>query len=148
MNSGIEESEERRLAQAEQRLELSSEDLLSLVLHVLDSKMAEEPVAIGIEEISSIGDYLLVASAGSSRQLRTMAQALHEQAQARGLLLLNPVGYEDDFWIVMDFATVIVHLFSRDYRKKYQIEDLWKAGKSVDTAALMAERPFTIGLQN
>ncbi|MBW7874886.1 MAG: ribosome silencing factor [Candidatus Cloacimonetes bacterium] len=144
MTIALEESEARTKALELQREEMESDALVSFLLHIIDEKQGESPVAIKIDEISSIGDYLLIVTGTSSRQVKMLADTMRDQARIMNLTLLNPEGVVDDNWIVMDFGTVIVHIFSRDYRQKYQLEDLWKAGVVIDNEDVMKSHPFMI----
>ena len=134
----IQEDAERARTVAERRETHSVDDLLRDVLVVLDDKKAEELTAFYIEPISTLADYIVIVTATSSRHLNVMADAIRDMArQEEEYQLINPEGTQDDDWLVLDFGTVLVHLFSREFRKRYRLEEIYGKGENVDIAAVL-----------
>ena len=96
-----------------------------LAAKVMDSKKAQDIVVIDIQEKSSFADYLVVASGSSQRQVLTLADEVEEQMAKEGLLVRSIEGKNKSDWILMDFGDVIVNIFTKETREKYNIEKVW-----------------------
>jgi ribosome-associated protein len=69
-----------------------------------------------------VTDFFVIATGSSARQMRTV---LGELAIQHGLKSFRRSGYEGESWIVVDFVDVVVHLFSPDARRYYDLDNLW-----------------------
>jgi ribosome-associated protein len=88
-------------------------------------KNAEEVVALDVGELTSFADAFVIATAGSDRQARAVADAVVERAKGAGEAVLGVEGYEDGRWILIDAGDVIVHVFVREAREHYDLDRLW-----------------------
>jgi ribosome-associated protein len=104
------------------------------------SRNAENVVALEVGALTSFADAFVLATAGSDRQARAVADAVSEAAREAGVELLGIEGYEDGRWILIDGGDVIVHVFVREAREHFDLDRLWGdapriALPEVDTAA-------------
>lgn len=88
-------------------------------------RMAENVVALAVGELTSFADAFVIATAGSDRQARAVADAVVESAKSAGHAVLGVEGYEDGRWILIDAGDVVVHVFVRDAREHYDLDRLW-----------------------
>ncbi len=95
-----------------------------LAARLLDNKKATDVVVIDIMEKSSFADYLVIASGSSERQVNTLVDEVEEQFAKEGLLVKSIEG-KNSGWILMDFGDVIVNIFTKEMREKYNIEKVW-----------------------
>jgi ribosome-associated protein len=86
---------------------------------------AENVVALDVGELTSFADAFVIATAGSDRQARAVADAVVERAKGAGESVLGVEGYEDGRWILIDAGDVIVHVFVREAREHYDLDRLW-----------------------
>ena len=86
---------------------------------------AENVVALAVGELTSFADAFVIATAGSDRQARAVADAVVESAKSGGGAVLGVEGYEDGRWILIDAGDVVVHVFVRDAREHYDLDRLW-----------------------
>ncbi len=107
-------------------------ELLTLCVRALDDKKAEKIRILDVSEISSITDYLVIASGTSEPHLRALGQevsrTLKENKQSMVGHELNP----QSGWTVLDAHDVIVHIFLPEKRELYQLDALWKDGHAID----------------
>lgn len=80
---------------------------------------------LDIQDLSPIADYFVIASADNSRLLRAIEERIRETLREEGLRPLRVEGLPEHGWIVIDYADVIVHLFTAEQRDYYRLEDLW-----------------------
>ena len=98
---------------------------------ILDNKKAVDIAAIHTTEQTIISDYFVIASGTSSTHLRALADELEfEMKQQHGIL---PKGIEGraSGWILLDYGTVLVHLFQKEQREYYNLERLWEDAERV-----------------
>lgn len=105
-------------------------------VHALDEKLARDVEVIDIGGVTTIADYFVVASAGSSTQLHAMQDAVDEAMYKAGFEAKSIEGNRSSTWILMDFGDIIVHLFSEEDRVFYNLEKIWQDGKKIDPKSL------------
>lgn len=103
----------------------TSESLLALVLSSLDDDKAEDIVQIDLRGKSSIGDYMVVCSGRSSRQVAAISEKLVERVKQEFGRTSRMEGKEAGDWVLIDTGDVIVHVFRPEVREFYQIEKMW-----------------------
>ncbi len=102
-----------------------SEELLARILSSLDDDKAEDVVQIDLRGKSSIGDYMVVASGRSTRQVSSMAEKLVDRLKQEYGRLARVEGKEAGDWVLIDTGDVIVHIFRPEVREFYQLEKMW-----------------------
>ena len=104
---------------------ITSEELLAVILKSLDDDKAEEVVEIDLRGKSSIGDYMVIASGRSSRQVSSIAEKLADLLKQDYARLCKVEGKETGDWVLIDTGDVIVHIFRPEVREFYQLEKMW-----------------------
>ncbi|MCB1341350.1 MAG: ribosome silencing factor [Pseudooceanicola sp.] len=102
-----------------------SETLLARILASLDDDKAEDVVQIDLRGKTSIGDYMVIASGRSTRQVAAMAQNMTDRLKADFGLITRVEGKEIGDWVLIDADDVIVHIFRPEVREFYQLEKMW-----------------------
>ena len=92
---------------------------------VARDRNAEDVVALEVGALTSFADAFVLATAGSDRQARAVADAVTEAMEQAGGRPLGVEGYEDGRWILIDGGDVIVHVFVREAREHYDLDRLW-----------------------
>ena len=105
--------------------------LTRLIEDAAADKKAREIVRIDIRQKSSIADYFVICEGDTDRQVRAIVDSIVEKAKASGVRPLRISGYEDGSWVVLDYASVIVHVFLPGERSYYDLESLWRAPAGV-----------------
>jgi ribosome-associated protein len=105
--------------------DLSGEAVLSIAKDALDDLKALEPVTLDVRELSSVTDYLLVASGTSSRHVKSLAENVLMKAKASGVRPLGVEGERTGDWVLVDFGDVVVHVMQPATRSFYDLERLW-----------------------
>lgn len=96
------------------------------------AKKAEELCVLDLRELSSFTDYFLIMHGNSSRQNAALADALEVALKTAGLRPLSVEGRETGEWILLDFGSFVVHVFSRAARDHYSLEKLWGDARRLD----------------
>jgi ribosome-associated protein len=84
-------------------------------------------VVIDLDGKSSIGDYMVVATGRSNRQVVAMAEHLNQALKDCGLVGLLPEGLRQGDWVLIDAGDIIIHLFRPEVRAFYNLEKMWAA---------------------
>ncbi len=105
--------------------DLTGEAVLSIAKDALDDLKALEPVTLDVRELSSVTDYLLVASGTSSRHVKSLAENVLMKAKASGVRPLGVEGERTGDWVLVDFGDVVVHVMQPATRSFYDLERLW-----------------------
>ncbi len=95
-------------------------------LQALREKKAQDLVVLDLKGICSFTDYFLIATASSTRHSQTLSEFLQERVKARPL---GVEGEERGEWILLDYGDFVVHIFTEEKRRYYDLESLWMDGK-------------------
>lgn len=99
--------------------------LLDAVLKSLDSDKAEDVVQIDLRGKSEIGDWMVIASGRSSRQVQSIAEKLTDTLKQDHGVISKVEGKSAGDWVLVDAGDVIVHVFRPEVREFYQLEKMW-----------------------
>ena len=113
--------------------------LLASVIHSLDKHKADELVALDVSALTSITDHFVIATGTGATQVRSLADYLEEELGREGIRPLRSEGYRTADWVTLDYADVIVHIFTRETREFYDLERLWADAVEVDIRPYMVE---------
>ena len=91
----------------------------------LDDLKAVEPVVLDVRSLSSVMDYLIVASGTSSRHVKSLADNVLMKAKEQGVRPLGVEGERAGEWVLVDFGDVVVHVMQPAARSFYDLERLW-----------------------
>ena len=103
----------------------TSEDLLARILTSLEEDKAEDIVQVDLRGKSSIGDYMVICSGRSSRQVAAISEKLVERLKAEFGRGAKVEGKDAGDWVLIDTGDVIVHVFRPEVREFYQLEKMW-----------------------
>jgi len=90
-----------------------------------DGDRCENVIILDLNGLSTVTDYFVIATGTSDRQLRTVGDHILELTKAQGIRPIGVDGYEFAHWILLDFGSIVVHLFAPSYRELYDLELLW-----------------------
>ena len=119
-------------AQSERSLQLAV-----AAAHTARDNKGQDVVILDLRDLTPICDYFVLASGTSRRQLHAMSDEIdHKLEDDLHDKRLGIEGYDGSSWLLLDFGTVVVHLFDADTRAYYGMEDLWAEAKRVDWESL------------
>ena len=103
----------------------SSEMLLNCIIKSLSENKAEDITTIDLRGRTSIGDYMVVASGRSTRQVSSISQKLVDILKTELGRISKVEGKDAGDWVLIDTGDVIVHVFRPEVREFYQVEKMW-----------------------
>jgi ribosome-associated protein len=98
---------------------------------MLEERKAENILLLDVHEITILADYFVICSATSERQIRALSGDLSRQLKAQVGRPLAVEGEADSGWVLIDYGSIIVHIFSPDMRAFYDLEGFWTGAKTV-----------------
>lgn len=104
---------------------MNPKELALSIARFLDSKKATDLEVIQIGELTTIGDYFVVASAGNTTLVKSLCEDLDEYLGRQGIEPKRIEGRSSAQWILMDYRDVIVHIFYAETRNFYSIDRVW-----------------------
>ena len=98
---------------------------------ILYEKGAKDIQVLRVDHLTSITDYFVIASGRNVQAVRALAEDAEEKLLERGVSPRRHEGMNESRWIVLDYASVIVHVFHPEEREYYNIERLWLDGTNL-----------------
>lgn len=86
---------------------------------------------LDMRDVCSFSDYFVISSGDTERQIKAIGEEIEKLLKEDGLTPRHREGTADSGWILLDFGSVIVHIFSPDRREFYQLEELWNQATPV-----------------
>ncbi len=105
-----------------------SEKLLAAIMNSLNDDKAEDVVQVDLRGKSEMGDYMVIASGRSTRQVSAMAEKLVDRMKQTFGVISKVEGKDTGDWVLIDTGDVIVHIFRPEVREFYQLEKMWLPG--------------------
>ncbi|MFN0317848.1 MAG: ribosome silencing factor [Burkholderiales bacterium] len=101
------------------------EELKQIVIHALEDIKARDIVALDTHKLTSMFDYVVVATGDSARQTKALAMNVHEKAKEAGGQVIGMEGGESGDWVLVDLGSIVVHVMLPAVREYYNLEELW-----------------------
>lgn len=122
------------LPQRPRPAEAGSEAPLELARRIVvlaEDKKAADIVLLELGELTTLADYFVICSGGSERQIDAIADAVADGLRAEGMRPIGREGAAASHWVLLDYGSVIVHVFTPPERDYYQLERHWAEAKTV-----------------
>ena len=110
----------------------SGKALALKIASILDEKKAHDIKIINVNKKTIIADYFVIAGGSSRTQVNSLADEVEYKLGLEGIVPARIEGRGDGSWVILDFNSVIVHVFGRDARDFYKLEKLWAEGTPID----------------
>jgi ribosome-associated protein len=112
---------------------VESLELANRITDVIVDKQGEDVLILDLQEVTTFTDYFVICTTTSRRQLEALQNAIREamKQEDQKRIAMNVEGDAESGWILLDYNSVIVHLFDGDMREYYQLEELWKNARIV-----------------
>ena len=113
---------------------MNSEQLSTLVIDALDDIKAQDIIKLDVRKMTSVTDYMIVASGTSNRHVKALAENVVENAKKAGHRPIGVEGEEGGEWVLVDLQDALVHVMLPKVREFYNLEKLWSFGLPSDLA--------------
>jgi len=100
-----------------------------MVVAALEDIKARDIVAIDVRKITSMFDWIVIASAESARQTKALARHVHDKLREAGITIVGMEGEASAEWVLVDTGDIVAHIMQPAVRTYYNLEELWGEGK-------------------
>ena len=97
-----------------------------------DDNKAKDIVILDLRGITPIFDFFILMTGASRRQIHTLAEEVDDHMRSEGEKRLSIQGYQASRWVVQDYGDIVVHVFDKESREYYALEDLWADAPRID----------------
>lgn len=113
-----------------------SKEMARIACAALEDKKAEDLKVINIGDVSVLADYFIIASGTNRNQVQALTDNVEDELGRAGYTPKQIEGYSTANWILMDYGDIIIHVFDTENRLFYDLERIWRDGKSVSVEEL------------
>ena len=113
---------------------MESKDLALKCAKILSDKIAQSLSVLYVSEVTSLADYFVIATGNSSTHVKALADEVEFKLKQEEIFPDHIEGHGTNLWIVLDYGSVVVHVFSEEAREFYDLERLWQDGEKLTLA--------------
>ena len=111
---------------------IDSKTLAIEIAKILDKKKAQDVRVLKVESLTVLTDYFVIASGTSTTQVGALADEVEFALSQKGIEPISTEGFDSKNWVLLDYSSVIVHVFVPNTRTYYDLEHLWADGEPMD----------------
>ena len=116
---------------------LTPKEIAYSVTKALDEKKGMNIKLLKIDRVSSLADYFLICTGTSSTHVKTLCDYAEYTLEQLGEPMLGREGHRGNSWELLDFGSIVVHVFTDEARKFYDLERLWADAEQVDLSDIV-----------
>lgn len=113
------------------KTELAPLDLARRIVELAEDKKAADIVLLDLGELTTLADAFVICSGGSERQISAIADGIVEGLKDERVKPIGREGTSESHWVLIDYGSVIVHIFTPPERDYYQLEKHWSGAKVI-----------------
>ena len=118
---------------------LSAKEVAFQVTKALDDKKGLDIKLLRIDEVSSLADYFIICTGTSNTHVKTLCDYAEYTLEQLGEPMLGREGHRGNSWELLDYGSLVVHVFTEDAREFYSLERLWADAEQVDIRDIVTE---------
>ena len=119
---------------------LSAKEVAYEVTKALDDKKGLNIKLLKIDQVSSLADYFIICTGTSNTHVKTLCDHAEYTLEQLGEPMLGREGHRGNTWELLDYGSVVVHVFTEDAREFYSLERLWADAEQVDIRDIVKEQ--------
>ena len=116
---------------------LAPKELALAVTKALDEKKGVGIKLLKIDRVSSLADYFLICTGTSNTHVKTLCDFAEYTLTEMGETMLGREGHRGNSWELLDYGTIVVHVFTDEARKFYDLERLWADAENIDISDII-----------
>ena len=118
---------------------LSAKEVAYEVTKALDDKKGLNIKLLKIDEVSSLADYFIICTGTSNTHVKTLCDHAEYTLEQLGEPMLGREGHRGNTWELLDYGSVVIHVFTEEAREYYSLERLWADAQQVDIRDIVTE---------
>ena len=118
---------------------LTAKEVAFEVTKALDEKKGKDIKLLKIDKVSSLADYFLICTGTSNTHVKTLCDYAEYTLENLGETMLGREGHRGNAWELLDYGTIVIHVFTEEAREFYALERLWADAETVDLNGIIIE---------
>ena len=118
---------------------LTPKEIAYAVTKALDEKKGMDIKLLKIDRVSSLADYFLICTGTSNTHVKTLCDYAEYTLEEMGEAMLGREGHRGNSWELLDYGTIVIHVFTEEARVFYSLERLWADAETVDISEIIIE---------
>lgn len=114
----------------------SSEKMLKITYEALDEKKANDISVIDIAGVSTLADYYVITNGENPNHVQALVENVQEKMYKAGFACRSLEGFKSANWVLMDYGDIVVNVFSKEDRRWFDLERIWRDGRFLDAEAV------------
>lgn len=111
---------------------LTAKEIAYEATKALDAKKGLDIRLMKVNKVSSLADYFLICTGTSNTHVRTLCDFAEYTLEQLGETMLGREGHRSNTWVLLDFGTIVIHVFTQEARGFYGLERLWADAEQID----------------
>ena len=116
---------------------LTPKEIAYAVTKALDEKKGMNIKLLKIDRVSSLADYFLICTGTSNTHVRTLCDYAEYTLEELGEPMLGREGHRGNSWELLDYGTIVVHVFTEEAREFYSLERIWADAETIDISDII-----------
>ena len=116
---------------------LAPKEIAIAVTKALDEKKGMDIKLLKIDKVSSLADYFLICTGTSNTHVKTLCDSAEYTLEQLGEPMLGREGHRGNSWELLDYGTIVIHVFTNEAREFYALERLWADAESIDLSNIL-----------
>ena len=116
---------------------LTAKEVAYEVTKALDAKKGMDIKLLKIDRVSSLADYFLICTGTSNTHVKTLCDYAEYTMEQLGENMLGREGHRGNSWELLDYGSIVVHVFTEEAREFYALERLWADGENIDLSNIL-----------
>lgn len=104
---------------------MTTKEIALVAAKALSDKKGMSIKLLEVTDVTTLAEYFLICTGSSNTQINTLCDAVEEAVEAAGEPLLHREGHRSGTWVLLDFGSLVVHVFTEETRSFYDLERLW-----------------------
>ena len=116
---------------------MTANEIALTAVKALDSKKGQDIKCLETGHLTTLADYFVICTASSTTQIKALSDVCEEAMERNGERVHHIEGHRGGTWVLMDFSSVVVHIFMDEARKFYDLERLWGDAQEEDLSQVL-----------
>ena len=118
---------------------LTAKEVALQVTKALDEKKGMDMKLLKIDKVSSLADYFIICTGTSNTHVKTLCDYAEYTLEQLGETMLGREGHRGNSWELLDYGTIVIHVFTEEAREFYALERLWADAENIDISDIVIE---------
>lgn len=105
--------------------------IVALILKIIEEKKGKDILVLDLRKITTFCDFFVICTGTSTTHIQSIAEDIEKRLKEKKVRILHIEGTKESGWILLDYGSVIIHIFDRMQREYYKLEKLWADAKII-----------------